>query len=50
MKAQLYEVTRVNAVAMAGGVITLAVAACVLGLVPAGRAAYVDPVKALRME
>ncbi|MGA8087054.1 MAG: ABC transporter permease [Terracidiphilus sp.] len=50
MKAQLYEITNVNALVMAGAVITLAAAACVAALVPARRAACVDPVKALRME
>jgi ABC-type antimicrobial peptide transport system permease subunit len=50
VKAQLYEITNVNAAVMAGAVVTLAVAACIAGLIPARRAASIDPARALRME
>jgi ABC-type antimicrobial peptide transport system permease subunit len=50
VKAQLYEITNVNAGVLAGAVVTLAVAACVAGLIPARRAASIDPVEALRTE
>ncbi len=50
VKAQLYEITNVNAGVLAGAVATLAVAACVAGLIPARRAASIDPVEALRTE
>lgn len=50
VKAQLYQITSVNPAVLAGAVVTLAVAACVAGLVPARRAASIDPVEALRTE
>ncbi len=50
VKAQLYEITKADARVMAGAIVTLAVAACIAGLIPARRAASVDPAKALRME
>jgi ABC-type lipoprotein release transport system permease subunit len=50
VKAQLYEITNVNAAVMGGAVVTLAVAACIAGLIPARRAASIDPARALRME
>ena len=50
VKAQLYEVTKADATVMAGAILTLAVAACVAGLIPARRAASIDPARALRME
>ena len=50
VKAQLYEITSVNPVVLSSAVITLAVAACVAGLIPARRAASTDPAKALRTE
>jgi ABC-type antimicrobial peptide transport system permease subunit len=50
VKAQLYEITNVSAAVMAGAVVTLAVAACIAGLIPARRAASIDPARALRME
>ncbi len=50
VKAQLYEITRADSTVMVGAVLTLAVAACVAGLIPARRAASIDPAKALRME
>jgi ABC-type antimicrobial peptide transport system permease subunit len=50
VKAQLYEITHVDATVMAGAIVTLAVAAGIAGLIPARRAASIDPAKALRME
>jgi ABC-type antimicrobial peptide transport system permease subunit len=50
VKAQLYEVTNADASVMAGAIVTLAVAACVAGLIPARRAASIDPMRALRTE
>ena len=50
VKAQLYEITKADATVMAGAILTLAVAACIAGLIPARRAASIDPAKALRME
>jgi macrolide transport system ATP-binding/permease protein len=50
VKAQLYEITKADTTVMAGAVVTLALAACIAGLIPARRAASVDPAKALRME
>jgi macrolide transport system ATP-binding/permease protein len=48
--AQLYEVKGVDARVLAISIITLVVAACVAGLIPARRAASTDPAKALRTE
>ncbi len=50
IKTQLYEITSVDARVMAGAVVTLTVAACLAGFLPARRAASIDPVKALRTE
>jgi macrolide transport system ATP-binding/permease protein len=50
VKAQLYEITHADAGVIVGAMVTLAVAACIAGLIPARRAASVDPAKALRME
>jgi macrolide transport system ATP-binding/permease protein len=50
VKAQLYEITKADGTVMAGAVVTLVVAACIAGLIPARRAASIDPAKALRME
>ncbi|MDR3452966.1 MAG: FtsX-like permease family protein, partial [Rhodoferax sp.] len=50
VKSQLYEITSVNLTVMAAAVGTLAVAALVAGLIPARRAASIDPMKALRVE
>ncbi len=50
VKSQLYEVTNVDARVMTGAIVTLAVAACVAAIVPARRAASINPVQALRME
>jgi ABC-type antimicrobial peptide transport system permease subunit len=50
VKAQLYEITSADARVMTGAIITLAVATCVAGIIPARRAASIDPARALRAE
>jgi len=50
VKAQLYDVTGADASVLASAVLTLAVAACVAGLIPARRAASIEPQEALRHE
>lgn len=50
IKAQLYDVPGVDAAVLAATVLTLAVAACVAGLIPARRAASTDPAQSLRIE
>ena len=50
VKAQLYEVTTADARVMTVAIVTLAAAACVAGIIPARRAASIDPVLALRTE
>jgi macrolide transport system ATP-binding/permease protein len=50
VKSQLYEITSVNVPVMTFAVGVLALAAAVAGLIPARRAASIDPVKALRIE
>jgi macrolide transport system ATP-binding/permease protein len=50
VKAELYEITSVNAGVMTGAILTLAVAACIAAIIPARRAASTNPVQALRME
>jgi ABC-type antimicrobial peptide transport system permease subunit len=50
LKAQLYEITSADARVMAGAILTLALAACVAGMIPARRAASIDPMRALRVE
>jgi predicted permease len=50
VKSQLYEISSVNFTVMAAAIGTLAVAALVAGLIPARRAASIDPMKALRVE
>jgi ABC-type antimicrobial peptide transport system permease subunit len=50
VKAQLYQVTTVNAAVMVGAIIILVTAACIAAVVPARRAAFIDPVRALRTE
>ena len=50
VQSQLYEVVGRDAGVIAAAVCTLAVAACIAGIIPARRAASIDPVKALRTE
>ncbi len=50
VQSQLYEVAGQDAGVIAGVVGTLAVAACIAGLIPARQAASVDPARALRAE
>src|ERR1700761_4590730 len=50
VKSQLYEITSVNAAVMTIAIGVLALAAAVAGLIPARRAASIDPVKALRVD
>jgi macrolide transport system ATP-binding/permease protein len=50
VKSQLYQIAGADATVMGGAVLTLAVAACIAGLIPARRAASTDPVQALRTE
>jgi macrolide transport system ATP-binding/permease protein len=50
VKTQLYEITSADHTVMTGAIVTLAVAACIAAVIPARRAASIDPVQALRVE
>ncbi len=50
VKSQLYEITSADSQVMLVAIATLAIAACIAGIIPARRAASIDPVKALRTE
>jgi predicted permease len=50
VKSQLYEITSVNVPVMTIAVGVLLLAAAVAGIIPARRAASIDPVRALRIE
>ena len=50
VKSQLFEITSVNTLVMAGAISVLALAACIAGIIPALRAASINPVQALRVE
>jgi macrolide transport system ATP-binding/permease protein len=50
VQSQLYEVAGGDVGIIAGAVCTLAVAACIAGIIPARRAASIDPARALRTE
>jgi ABC-type antimicrobial peptide transport system permease subunit len=50
VKSQLYEITSVNITVMAGAIGVLALAACIAAIIPARRAASINPVQALRVE
>ncbi|MGC2251881.1 MAG: FtsX-like permease family protein, partial [Acidobacteriaceae bacterium] len=50
IQSQLYQVAGWDASVIAAAVGTLAIAACVAGIIPAQRAASVDPARALKME
>lgn len=47
---QLYEIKAISAGVLVGAVLTLVAAAAVAGLIPARRAASIDPARALRTE
>ncbi|UWZ83944.1 ABC transporter permease [Occallatibacter riparius] len=50
VKSQLYEITSVNVPVMAVAIGVLTFAAAIAGIIPARRAASIDPVRALRIE
>jgi predicted permease len=50
VKSQLYEITGVNVPVMAMAIGVLTLAAAIAGIIPARRAASIDPVRALRVE
>jgi predicted permease len=50
VKSQLYEITNADASVMMSAIVTLAAAACIAAIIPARRAASINPVQALRME
>jgi ABC-type antimicrobial peptide transport system permease subunit len=50
VKSQLYEITSVNTTVMAGAIGVLVLAACIAAVIPARRAASINPVQALRVE
>jgi len=50
VKAQLYEIASVDFRVMAVSIAVLVVAACIAGMIPARRAASINPVQALRVE
>jgi macrolide transport system ATP-binding/permease protein len=50
VKSQLYEITSADASVLTSAIVTLVAAACIAAIVPARRAASIDPVQALRME
>lgn len=50
VKSQLYEIGHVDAMLMTSAIAVLALAASIAGIIPARRAASIDPVKALRVD
>jgi macrolide transport system ATP-binding/permease protein len=50
VKAQLYGITGADFNVMAGAIVTMGLAAFVAGIIPARRAASIDPVRALRLD
>jgi ABC-type lipoprotein release transport system permease subunit len=50
VESQLYEVKRIDAAVLSTSILTLAVTSFMAGLIPARRAAKVDPMVALRYE
>ena len=50
VKSQLYEITSVNVPVMAVAIAVLLLAAAIAGIIPARRAASIDPVRALRVD
>jgi len=49
VKSQLYEISSVNLSVMLAVIATLAVSAAIAGIIPARRAASINPVEALRI-
>jgi ABC-type antimicrobial peptide transport system permease subunit len=47
---QLYGVSRFNPIALGGAIFVLSLCAFIAGIVPARRAASIDPMEALRIE
>jgi macrolide transport system ATP-binding/permease protein len=50
IKSQLYEITTVNAGVLTFAILSLSVAACIAAIIPARRAASIEPIEALRTE
>jgi ABC-type antimicrobial peptide transport system permease subunit len=50
VKSMLFDIARVDTAVMAGAVGVLVAAACVAGLIPARKAASINPVTALRVD
>jgi predicted permease len=50
VKSQLYEIDKMDMPILAASIAVLVAAACVAGLIPAKRAASIDPARALRIE
>jgi len=50
VKSQLYEITRMDSSVLAVAIVVLVAAASVAGIIPARRAASIDPARALRIE
>jgi ABC-type antimicrobial peptide transport system permease subunit len=50
VKSQLYDITSVNVPVMTIAIGVLVLAAAISGIIPARRAASIDPVQALRIE
>jgi ABC-type lipoprotein release transport system permease subunit len=50
VESQLYEITSADFHVMTAAIAILTLAACVAGLIPARRAASIEPARALRME
>jgi macrolide transport system ATP-binding/permease protein len=50
VKTQLYEIASVDLGVMAVAIVVLVIAACIAGMIPARRAASINPVEALRVE
>lgn len=50
VKSQLYDITSVNVPVIIIAIALLVLAAAIAGIIPAQRAAWIDPVRALRIE
>ena len=49
VKSQLFDIDKANPTVMIGAIVTLTLAAAIAGIIPARRAASIDPVKAVRI-